>query len=53
VVEQRAHVLDVGERPSGERGFSEAAEVGPDDEPMLGERVDLTVPEPPVADPSV
>jgi len=53
VVEESANVLDVGERPARKRGVAEAAQVEADDEVALSERVELAVPEPPVADAGV
>jgi hypothetical protein len=50
LVEERAEVVDVGERPTRKRRLAVAAQVGSDDEVLLGERLDLAVPEPPVAD---
>jgi hypothetical protein len=53
VVEQRADVLDVGERPAGKRRLAEAAEVRSNDAMALGEGVNLVVPEPAIADAGV
>jgi hypothetical protein len=50
LVEQRAEVVDVGEGPTRKRRLAVAAQVGSDDEVLLGECLDLAVPEPPVAD---
>ena len=49
LVEERAHVLDVGEGDAGERRVAEAAQIGPDDAMLLGELIHEPVPEPPVA----
>jgi hypothetical protein len=49
VVEERAEVVDVGEGPARERRLAVAAQVEADDEVALGERLDLVVPEAPVA----
>jgi hypothetical protein len=53
VVEERAEVVDVGERPAGQWRLSEAAEIRAEDEVPLGEDVRLRLPEPAVADPGV
>jgi hypothetical protein len=50
MVEERAGVLDVGERAARQRRFPEAAQVRAEDQVPVGERLRLRVPEPPVAD---
>jgi hypothetical protein len=53
MVEERAQILDVGEGTAWKRRLAEPAEIGADDPVALGERLELLVPEAPVADPRV
>jgi hypothetical protein len=50
VVEERADVVDVGERPAGQRRLSEAAQVRADDAVDFRKGLELAGPEAPVAD---
>lgn len=50
VVEESGEVVHIGERPTGQRRVPVAAEVVADDAVPLGERRELPIPEPPVAD---